>query len=58
METLKQKDNQLNLLNEKIGQTHSNETVMKQTISDLTLKQYEQQQEIDKLKHMNKNQQQ
>ena len=58
METLKQKDNKLNLLNEKIGQAHSNETVMKQTISDLTLKQYEQQQEIDKLKHMNKNQQQ
>ena len=41
METLEQKDNQIALLNDKISQAHSNDIVMKQTISDLSLKQYE-----------------
>jgi hypothetical protein len=58
METLEQKDNQIALLNDKISQAHSNDIVMKQTISDLSLKQYEQQEEINKLKHTIKNQQQ
>jgi chromosome segregation ATPase len=66
METLEQKDNQIALLNDQISQAHSNDIVMKQTISDvmkqtisdLSLKQYEQQEEINKLKHTIKNQQQ
>jgi chromosome segregation ATPase len=58
METLEQKDNQIALLNDKISQAHSNDIVRKQTISDLSLKQYEQQEEINKLKHTIKNQQQ
>ena len=58
METLEQKDNQIALLNDRISQAHSNDIVRKQTISDLSLKQYEQQEEINLLKHTIKNQQQ
>ncbi|CAB4017363.1 Hypothetical predicted protein [Paramuricea clavata] len=58
METLEQKDNQIVLLNDKISQARSNDIVRKQTISDLSLKQHEQQEEINKLKHTIKNQQQ
>ena len=44
------------LLREKFERAQSNEKVNKQLINDLTLKQYKKDEEILKLKNMNKNQ--
>ena len=55
-EYIQKKDNDLMLLREKFERAQSNEKVNKQLINDLTLKQYKQDEEILKLKNMNKNQ--
>jgi predicted RNase H-like nuclease (RuvC/YqgF family) len=56
IEYIQKKDNDL-MMQEKIEKSELNAKLMKQSISDLTLKQYEQEEEIGKLRHTIKNQQ-
>ena len=57
IESIQKKDNDLIMMQEKNEKSELNAKLMKQSISDLTLKQYEQEEEIGKLRHTIKNQQ-